>query len=171
MNKPFIFTDEHRKFIVNHFEKTFNDDLTEMFNREFNLNVSENQIAQFKYRNGLKSNLPIGSRKPRHKHRLKPLGTQRIANGHILVKIENGWKKLSRIVWEQHNGEIPKGYEVMFLDGNKTNCDISNLFLVTKGELIQTIKHRKISDIPEVTKANVLITKINLAINERKRGK
>jgi RNA polymerase sigma factor FliA len=34
---------------------------------------------------------------------------------------------LHRIVWAHTNGPIPEGYQVMFKDGDKLNCDLSNL--------------------------------------------
>lgn len=40
-------------------------------------------------------------------------------------------KHLHRYVWEQHNGEIPKGYEIHHVDFNTLNNDIENLQMVT----------------------------------------
>lgn len=42
---------------------------------------------------------------------------------------KNG-KRLHRVVWEYHNGAIPKGYHVHHKDGNRHNNDISNLELL-----------------------------------------
>ena len=39
-------------------------------------------------------------------------------------------KRLHRVVWEHHNGEIPKGYHVHHKDGNRHNNNISNLELM-----------------------------------------
>jgi len=47
-------------------------------------------------------------------------------------------KRLHCCVWEQYNGEIPKGYEVHHKDHNKDNNDISNLELMIRAE------HRKL---------------------------
>ena len=41
-----------------------------------------------------------------------------------------GTKRLHRVVWEYHNGEIPEGYEIHHKDENTHNNDISNLNLV-----------------------------------------
>ena len=41
-------------------------------------------------------------------------------------------KRLHRAVWEYHHGEIPKGWQVHHVDGDKSNNDISNLLLVPK---------------------------------------
>ena len=38
---------------------------------------------------------------------------------------------LHRYVWEKHNCEIPEGYEIHHIDGDKANNDISNLQLIS----------------------------------------
>lgn len=40
-------------------------------------------------------------------------------------------KRLHRYVWEYHWGEIPKGYQIHHIDGDKSNNDISNLLMVS----------------------------------------
>lgn len=42
------------------------------------------------------------------------------------------------VVWEKHYGEIPKGYQIHHIDGNKKNNYIENLMLVTP------IEHKRI---------------------------
>lgn len=39
--------------------------------------------------------------------------------------------RLHVYVWQKHNGEVPKGYNVHHIDENKDNNDISNLELLT----------------------------------------
>lgn len=39
-------------------------------------------------------------------------------------------KRLHRAVWEYHHGEIPKGYHVHHVDGDRCNNNISNLTLL-----------------------------------------
>ncbi len=39
-------------------------------------------------------------------------------------------KRLHRTVWQYHNGDIPKGYHVHHIDGNKSNNSIENLALL-----------------------------------------
>ena len=39
-------------------------------------------------------------------------------------------KRLHRTVWEYYNGEIPTGYHVHHIDGDRSNNDISNLTLM-----------------------------------------
>ena len=44
----------------------------------------------------------------------------------------NRWAMAHRWLWEQHNGPIPKGYIVLFRDGDTTNIAIENLMCITR---------------------------------------
>lgn len=76
--------------------------------------------------------------KPKH---TCAIGTERVNyRGYIEVKVEDsasGWRFKHRYVWEQHYGAIPVGYNVVFKDGNKLNCDINNLHLVSDKDMMQ----------------------------------
>jgi len=48
---------------------------------------------------------------------------------------EKHWELLQRYVWEQYNGPIPKGNNIIFKDGDAMNCDITNLEMVSDREL------------------------------------
>jgi len=47
---------------------------------------------------------------------------------------QNKWVAYNRYVWEKHHGEIPTGLLVVHKDGNPLNCDIDNLYLITRAE-------------------------------------
>lgn len=72
----------------------------------------------------------------------KPLGSERIDSkqGYILVKVSDGqplnYRAKHNIVWEEANDPIPKGYCVTFKDGNKLNCSLVNLELITREQLM-----------------------------------
>jgi len=54
------------------------------------------------------------------------------------IRVELGkWIPLHRFNWQQKNGVIPKGLKLIFKDGDTMNCDISNLELLTPGELMK----------------------------------
>lgn len=44
------------------------------------------------------------------------------------------WPLLHRHLWEQAHGPIPEGHLVVFRDGNRSNCVIENLMLMTRAE-------------------------------------
>lgn len=43
-------------------------------------------------------------------------------------------RRLHRTVWEYHNGDIPKGYHVHHIDGDRSNNQIDNLVLMLGSE-------------------------------------
>jgi hypothetical protein len=48
------------------------------------------------------------------------------------IKTENGWKLLSILTWETHNGPVPQYHFIDFIDGDSFNDqDINNLKLVS----------------------------------------
>ena len=98
--------------------------------------------------------------------------------GYLIRKIkEEGtqWERFEfvhRAVWEEHNGPIPEGKMVIFLDGNKDNCDIANLALVDNNENLEMNRRRLRFSDPESTKAGLMISKVRLAANrKRQKGK
>ena len=74
-----------------------------------------------------------GSRPPNY----RPVGTIRVVDGYQEIKVEEGmrqWKQLHRVIWERLNGPIPKGYNLVFLDGNKENISIAKLSPMSKAD-------------------------------------
>jgi|HubBroStandDraft_1064217.scaffolds.fasta_scaffold00168_58 hypothetical protein len=80
----------------------------------------------------------------------KPVGTIMAVDGYLRIKIRErvngkpaGWDKrvwplVHWRVWEKHHGRrVPKGHKVVFRDGNRANCDIGNLELLTNAEMMR----------------------------------
>lgn len=44
------------------------------------------------------------------------------------------WEPVKNLVWKQHNGPIPKGHCVRFINGNTLDCRIDNLECITRKE-------------------------------------
>ena len=90
--------------------------------------------GQISHNKGKKGICPAGSEKgwfqkghiPKN---YRPLGSERVTkDGYIEIKVSetNRWKLKHRIIWETENGEIPKGYNLIFLDGDRTNMKLEN---------------------------------------------
>jgi hypothetical protein len=62
-----------------------------------------------------------------HKRENRLLKMLKVAGKRCLV-----W--LHRYVWEQANGPIPKGYLIVFKDGNTLNCELANLELMSMAD-------------------------------------
>ena len=69
----------------------------------------------------------------------REVGSERInKDGYIEIKVAESkrWRLKHRIIWEQVNGEIPKGYNVQFKNHNPQDCRIENLYLISRAEQI-----------------------------------
>ena len=65
----------------------------------------------------------------------KPIGHEKVyADGYVWIITEHGRKQKHRVVWEQAHGPIPPDHCVKFKDGNRTNCSLDNLYLVSRAD-------------------------------------
>lgn len=107
----------------------------------------------------------------------KPIGYERInVDGYIEKKVRDTGRKnfelKQRLVWEEANGKIPDTHIIVFLDGNKLNCDLSNLAMVSRKEHQRMNLNRRYSKNPEVTKSFITLSKMeNLISNKEKQKK
>lgn len=70
----------------------------------------------------------------------KEVGAERVnIYGYVELKVSepNTWKLKHRVVWEQQYGKIPTGYNIQFKDGNRGNCDIDNLYIISRSEQLK----------------------------------
>ncbi len=71
----------------------------------------------------------------------RPVGSERVnVDGYIERKVAepNKWECKHRIIWKQAHGDIPKGYNIQFKDGNPLNCTLENLYIISRAEQMQT---------------------------------
>lgn len=95
----------------------------------------------------------------------RPVGSIRITvDGYVEIKVAEGmhqWRLLHREAWKQHHGKYPpRGMPLIFIDGNKQNCDISNLQLITRKQLMaRNTIHNYPEPIREITRLRAVITR------------
>ena len=81
------------------------------------------------------------------------------------------WEFLHRAVWEEYNGPVPDGMAVIFKNGDKSNCSIDNLMLISRAELATMVKKGLISEDPELTEAGLAMVRLmQKARDLKKRG-
>lgn len=69
-----------------------------------------------------------------------PVGSERVnTDGYIEIKVAepDRWKPKHRVIWEQHNGAIPAGFNVQFKNHNPLDCRIENLYLISKSDQLK----------------------------------
>lgn len=70
----------------------------------------------------------------------RDVGSERInKDGYIEVKVAepNKWKAKHRVIWEEANGPVEKGYNVQFKDGNPQNVTLENLYLISRSRQLK----------------------------------
>lgn len=104
----------------------------------------------------------------------RSVGSERVdVDGYIYVKTAepDKWELKHRVVWEKHNGKLKKGFNVVFLDGNRQNCNIENLRAVTRRHCAAMSKKQrwKVGE-PEVVDASITLTVLESKIHNIKKG-
>lgn len=200
MGRP-LFTPEQIRFIEQHVPGRSNQELTELVNNHFGLDLTFVQIKAFKKNHKLSSGLDgrfpkghtpfnkglkglkgviVGGKETQFKsghlpHNYKPVGTERVnADGYVDIKIADPakWRGKHLLVWEKHNGRpVPPGHVVIFGDGNRRNFDPDNLILVSRKQLATLNKKNLIQNDAELTRTGIIIADIYQKIGERKKLK
>lgn len=112
-----------------------------------------------------KGNIPTNHRKVRE---------ERInVDGYYEIKIAepNKWELKHRYIYKQYYGSIPKGYNIIFLDGDKTNLDINNLKAISKHENLIMNEYKLRYTEKELTESAHIIAQIETKRRELKNGK
>jgi len=106
-------------------------------------------------------------------HNHKEIGSERInVDGYVEIKVDepSKWMLKSRYLYEQHhNVKLTRNDVIVFLDGNKLNLDIDNLFLISRAALARFNQDKLYSDNPEMTKAAALLAVLKTKTRVKKR--
>ena len=98
-------------------------------------------------------------KKGQKSHNYKPVGSERITkDGYCEIKVSDTgrrWRPKHVLIYEKHHGKVPKGSAVIFLDGDKRNFDIDNLYLVTRSQLAMLNKNSLIQKDADLTKTAI----------------
>ena len=185
------------EFIKANVDGRYVQELTEMFNSHFGVQLKLSQMRAFIKNHSLKNGMDarfkpgavpankgskglhnVGGNKTSFKKGQRPLnympvGTERInTDGYAEIKIAdpNKWKGKHILVWEQHHGRsVPKGHVVIFGDRNRRNFDPSNLILVSRSQLAIMNKNNLIQENAELTQTGVILADIYHKIGQRKK--
>lgn len=186
------------EFLINNVKGITLKELTQRFNEEFNLNVTENAVSNRKVKLRIHSGIVGGQFEkgqiPHNKGKKMPpylykkanptmfkkgnipknhreLGSERVnKDGYIEIKVEepNKWKLKHRHIYESMYGDIPTGHKLIFADGNRKNLDIGNLILVSNSEQLIMNRNQLFSKNADFTKVGSNIAKVLDKVSKRK---
>lgn len=195
-----LFTPEQEEFIRSNVKGIGNEELTNMVNAQFGLNITKKQMKRWKSNHHVSSGLtgryekghvPNNKGKKMSKeqygkckgtmfkkgnipHNHRPIGSERInVYGYTEVKVAepNKWRPKHQVVWEREHGPIPKQHVIIFADRNIQNFDLDNLVCISRRELVRLNNTQMFSNNKEITQAYIGIVKLQNAITERKKSR
>lgn len=85
-----------------------------------------------------------------------------IKGGYLKIKIAepNKWKLLNRHNWEKAHGPVPKGFALKYKDGDRRNCQIENLELISHKDLMaENTLHNYPEEIVKTLQTQGLLTR------------
>ncbi|HIH7931855.1 TPA: HNH endonuclease signature motif containing protein [Streptococcus suis] len=191
-----IYTDEMKVFIFENYKGKTSQEVADLVNKHFGTSFTALQMKRFRGNNKLNSgltghfkkgliphnkgkkfpNMPPNSgqfQKGNKPPNWVPVGTIRYTtDGYPKRKIAepNVWEYCHRAEWEKYNGPIPSGHSVVFLNGDKTNWDISNLACLSKNEIVRMNQDGLFASDADLTRVGISYTKLKNKIIEVKRN-
>jgi hypothetical protein len=153
-------------------------DMTDLFNKHFGLwgkkklsfGQMKGTLIRRKMGNGLSGYFLPGCASANR----KPVGTECTGGGgYVVIKTADPsvWKYKHVVIWEKAHGPLPKGYVIMFADGNKSNLRLSNLLIASRKVLGVMNRCGLIFPQKDLTKTGKLVADIKVRIASRRTGK
>jgi len=143
--------------------------------------------AEFMSEEGMAASRKTQFKKGQMPHNSTEIGTRRInKDGHVEIRMPHpvrSWKRNEkvysrnyyeyehRVVWEKHNGLIPKGHMVRHIDGNPANNAIENLVLVSMSENAVINRHYEFDNNADLNRSRLATAKLSSAVRRRKKTK
>lgn len=146
-------------------------ELIAVANKHFNYKMTEKMMRNFLYKRNIKYK-GYQSCKANSANE-KPLFSEyKKDDGMVLIKVAHPsvWEYKQRYLYEKYHGVLPKNYMVIFLDGDRTNYDINNLFAVTTKEYNYIKNKGLISNDAEITKTAILTARLNYITKEKEKN-
>lgn len=156
--------------------------MNEKFDREFTKKQVSNALKRYKIKTGItgqfeKGHTPFNKGKKGQKPKnWRPVGSERVnAEGYTEIKVKDEvthksmWRFKHHVIYEEHNGSIPKGYIVIFGDKDRSNFSPDNLILISRKQSMILNKNRLIQNDTELTKTAINVADLMLQIGKLKK--
>lgn len=140
-------------------------DVNNLMKEKYGIELSREQIKDYRKYYHIKCEVKgLGQfKKGNIPHNKRPIGYEFVSiDNYTFIKVAepNKYELKQRYIYEKHYGKIPKGYRVLFLDQDKTNFDINNLYLVRAKDILIAKNLKLVSKDKDITKISILTAKL-----------
>jgi hypothetical protein len=165
-------TEEQTQFLIDNYQDIGDKQLAEIFNEKWykkkgwTLKHIEKKRLHLKLKRTDEQVLRL------RKMQGDPIGNIHIQNhsngARVMVKTEHGYVPYAPVLWQQHNGPIPEGYCITFKNGDPLKCELDNLEMVSRTELMHRIIEKMYGIPRDISQARKLIKQLNKQIKIKK---
>lgn len=129
-----VWTEEAEAFMRANYPHHSNEWMVDAIEQKFGEKVKAGAIRMKAHRMGIRLTKERQS-KASKEHQVAEVGKITAWNkGYKFIRTKDGWLNYGKYLLEMATGEvIPKGYAIVFADGDNTNYDINNLVAVPIG--------------------------------------
>ena len=166
---------ELKEYLLKHACKKTVRELTPLVNKEFNETYSMLELQKYLFRN----RIPYKYENINKSHCMSAMqiGEEvQTTEGRVKIKLANNiWQYKQRYIYEQYyKVKLTDNDFIVFLDGDKNNFNIDNLYRITRYEgahlaNIYSFRNVEVKD-PEMAKLGIAIAKLQVKIKDIKKG-
>lgn len=176
LGRKSLFNDEEQQFIIDNAYGISTDELTTLFNKKYNKNMSISQIRNWKEHHKIKNGVDAKFKKGQKQIYTysRPLGSERVKyfnrtkETYIKVAHPKVWELKQNYMYKKYYGEMPENSVVIFLNGNRDDFSKENLECITLNEqYMMACSGLYFNDI-DLTKTGIDIAKLMIKMKERK---
>lgn len=152
-------------------------ELARLASEKFGIPIERHHMSSFISYN----KYSIRHRKAQKNPRARPIGAERLRKSHkgesayweIKVAEPNVWRAKSTVIWEEAHGEpLPKGYRVVYLDGDHDNLKPENLHAVPISAMgVCNSKYKTTKGDAELTRLAYNLSELDVAIHKQGKDK
>lgn len=174
------YTDEEKTFVRQNIGRYSSyRTLANAFCAEFGVKVSPSSISDLCTK---RMHIGIGHSstkfKPGARTRAVPIGTIRKSqNGATYIKVSNqatgisgysppDWIPLQMKIWEDAYGQVPQGCMICFLDCDRENFSLNNLYCIDRKISAILAKNKWYSTNPQITLAGIKFAELHLQLQQ-----
>lgn len=178
------YTRQEIEFVFENLRKhTSYSEFCKVFNKQFGTSVSCGSMSDLCCK---RLKYPLGKNRTQfstgNRNKALPLGTiRKSTNGNTYVKVsdtmmhftgyrEPDWLPLQKKIWMDKYGPVSEGKMICFLDCNRENFSLQNLYCIDRRVSITLTQNGWWSANPDVTLAGIKYAELVIALQERKKS-